>query len=64
MDIGEFFDCLELLKAIYGLNQASRVSNETIDVYAWSIGLKVSKYDPCLYMESVGGKHVFMIIYV
>jgi hypothetical protein len=58
MNIGKNFDCLELLKENYGLKQASRVWNVTFDVYACSIGLKVSKYDPCLYMKRVGGKCV------
>ncbi len=51
MNIGEIFDCLELLKAIYRLKQACRVWNETFDVYACSIVFKVSKYDPCLYRK-------------
>jgi hypothetical protein len=62
MDIDENFDCLDLLKEIYGLKQASRVWNETFDSCACSIGFKVSKYDPCLYMVRVGGKCVFTVI--
>uniref|UniRef100_A0AAV1THK6 Reverse transcriptase Ty1/copia-type domain-containing protein n=1 Tax=Peronospora matthiolae TaxID=2874970 RepID=A0AAV1THK6_9STRA len=36
------FDCLELVKAIYGLKQASRVWNETFDEFVCSIGFEVS----------------------
>uniref|UniRef100_A0AAV1VDY6 Polyprotein n=2 Tax=Peronospora matthiolae TaxID=2874970 RepID=A0AAV1VDY6_9STRA len=34
------FDCLELIKAIYGLKQASRVWNETFDEFIRSIGFQ------------------------
>ncbi|KAG2758576.1 hypothetical protein Pcac1_g29296 [Phytophthora cactorum] len=33
-------DCLELVKAIYGLKQASRVWNETFDEFVCSIGFQ------------------------
>uniref|UniRef100_A0AAV1TF55 Integrase catalytic domain-containing protein n=1 Tax=Peronospora matthiolae TaxID=2874970 RepID=A0AAV1TF55_9STRA len=33
VEIKGFFDCLELVKAIYGLKQASRVWNETFDEF-------------------------------
>uniref|UniRef100_A0AAV1THU1 Polyprotein n=1 Tax=Peronospora matthiolae TaxID=2874970 RepID=A0AAV1THU1_9STRA len=44
------FDCLELIKAIYGLKQASRVWNETFDEFIRSIGFQASGFDPCLYI--------------
>ncbi|KAG2877875.1 hypothetical protein PC117_g27012 [Phytophthora cactorum] len=47
------FDCLELVKAIYGLKQASRVWNETFDEFVCSIGFQVSAFDPCLYIKVV-----------
>ncbi|KAG2758438.1 hypothetical protein Pcac1_g29422 [Phytophthora cactorum] len=39
-DLDGDFDCLELVKAIYGLKQASRVWNETFDEFVCSIGFK------------------------
>ncbi|POM72839.1 mitochondrial protein [Phytophthora palmivora] len=50
VELDDGFDCVELLKAIYGLKQDSRVWNETFDEYVRSIGFRVSSYDPCLYM--------------
>ncbi|CAH0473815.1 unnamed protein product [Peronospora belbahrii] len=47
------FNCLELVKAIYGLKQASRVWNETFDEFVCSIDFQVSAYDPCLYIKIV-----------
>ena len=38
VDLDEKYDCLELVKAIYGLKQASRVWNETFDKFICSIG--------------------------
>jgi hypothetical protein len=40
MDIGENFDCLELLEAIYGLKQASHVWNERWMCMLASLDLK------------------------
>ena len=45
------FDRLELVKAIYGLKQASRVWNETFDEFVCSIGFQVSAFDPYLYIR-------------
>ncbi|KAG2761114.1 Retrovirus-related Pol polyprotein from transposon TNT 1-94 [Phytophthora cactorum] len=58
------FDCLELVKAIYGLKQASRVWNETFDEFVCSIGFQVSTFDPCLYIEFVDGHCVLVLVYV
>ena len=58
------FDCLELVKAIYGLKQASRVWNETFDEFVCSIGFQVSGFDPCLYIMNVEGQCVFVLVYV
>ena len=38
VELDDNFDCLELVKAIYGLKQASRVWNETFDSFVCSIG--------------------------
>uniref|UniRef100_H3HA46 Integrase catalytic domain-containing protein n=1 Tax=Phytophthora ramorum TaxID=164328 RepID=H3HA46_PHYRM len=58
------FDCLELVKAIYGLKQASRVWNETFDEFMCSIGFQVSAFDPCLYIKVVDGQCVLVLVYV
>uniref|UniRef100_H3GY81 Uncharacterized protein n=1 Tax=Phytophthora ramorum TaxID=164328 RepID=H3GY81_PHYRM len=58
------FDCLELVKAIYGLKQASRVWNETFDEFMCSIGFQVSAFDPCLYIKVMDGHCVLVLVYV
>ena len=52
------------MKAIYGLNQASRVWNETFDEFVCSIGFQVSAFDPCLYNMTVEGHCVLLLVYV
>ncbi|KAG2812911.1 Retrovirus-related Pol polyprotein from transposon TNT 1-94 [Phytophthora cactorum] len=64
VDLDGDFDCLELVKAIYGLKQASRVWNETFDEFVCSIGFQVSAFDPCLYIEFVDGHCVLVLVYV
>ncbi|KAG6606576.1 Integrase catalytic core protein [Phytophthora cinnamomi] len=64
VELDDGFDCVELLKAIYGLKQASRVWNETFDEYVRSIGFRVSSYDPCLYIKVVDGECVLLLVYV
>ncbi|KAG3121027.1 hypothetical protein C6341_g27299 [Phytophthora cactorum] len=64
VDLDDDFDCLELVKAIYGLKQASRVWNETFDEFVCSIGFQVSAFDPCLYIEFVDGHCVLVLVYV
>uniref|UniRef100_H3H6A9 Integrase catalytic domain-containing protein n=2 Tax=Phytophthora ramorum TaxID=164328 RepID=H3H6A9_PHYRM len=58
------FDCLELVKAIYGLKQASRVWNETFDEFMCSIGFQVSAFDPCLYIKMVDSHCVLVLVLV
>uniref|UniRef100_A0AAV1TJ73 Integrase catalytic domain-containing protein n=1 Tax=Peronospora matthiolae TaxID=2874970 RepID=A0AAV1TJ73_9STRA len=58
------FDCLELVKAIYGLKKASRVWNETFDEFVCFIGFEVSAFDPCLYIKVVDGHCVLVLVYV
>ena len=58
------FDCLKLVKTNYGLKQASRVWNETFDEFVCSIGFQVSAFDPCLYILTVDGHCVFVLVYV
>uniref|UniRef100_A0AAV1T6J6 Reverse transcriptase Ty1/copia-type domain-containing protein n=1 Tax=Peronospora matthiolae TaxID=2874970 RepID=A0AAV1T6J6_9STRA len=58
------FDCLELVKAIYGLKQASRVWDETFDEFVCAIGFQASSLDPCLYIRIVEGQCVLLLVYV
>ena len=53
---------LRLLKALYGLRQASRQWNKTIHRILLKLGFTQSEADPCLYVYSDGD--VFMLIYV
>ena len=64
VDIDDDFNCLELVKAIYGLKQASRVWNETFDEFVCSMGFQVSAFDPCLYIKVVNGHYVLVLVYV
>uniref|UniRef100_A0AAV1VFF8 Reverse transcriptase Ty1/copia-type domain-containing protein n=1 Tax=Peronospora matthiolae TaxID=2874970 RepID=A0AAV1VFF8_9STRA len=68
-DVGAYdqdddFDRLELVKAIYGLKQASWVWNENFDVFVCSIGFEVPAFDPCLYIKVVGSQCVPVLVYV
>jgi hypothetical protein len=64
MGIDSDHDCLELLKSIYGLKQASRVWNETFDEFVRSIGFAVSDFDPCLYLKVVDDQCALLLVYV
>ncbi len=64
MELEGDFDCLQLLRSLYGLKQASRVWNETFDSFVQSLGFQVSKYDPCLYTLTVDGMCVVLVVYV
>ena len=59
-----YFDCLELVKAIYGLKKASRVCNETFDEFVCSIGFQASEFDPCLCIKIVDDLCVLSVVYV
>uniref|UniRef100_A0AAV1V4E9 Integrase catalytic domain-containing protein n=1 Tax=Peronospora matthiolae TaxID=2874970 RepID=A0AAV1V4E9_9STRA len=58
------FDCLELIKAIYGLSSKPRFWNETFDEFIRSIGFQASGFDPCLYIMTSEGHCVFVLVYV
>ena len=64
MTVGDDSNCLQLLKSIYGLKQASRVWNETFDEFVCSIGFEVSKFDPCRYIKCIDGHCVLLLVYV
>ncbi|CEG46822.1 integrase [Plasmopara halstedii] len=59
--INGYFDCLELVNAIYGLKQASRVWNKTFDTFLYSIGFQVSAFDLCLYIKCANEQCVFLL---
>uniref|UniRef100_A0AAV1TKD9 Reverse transcriptase Ty1/copia-type domain-containing protein n=1 Tax=Peronospora matthiolae TaxID=2874970 RepID=A0AAV1TKD9_9STRA len=58
------FNCLKLVKAIYGLKQASRVCNENFTEFVCAIGFQASSLDPCLYIRIVEGQCVLLLVYV
>uniref|UniRef100_A0AAV1VKA4 Reverse transcriptase Ty1/copia-type domain-containing protein n=2 Tax=Peronospora matthiolae TaxID=2874970 RepID=A0AAV1VKA4_9STRA len=62
VNLDSTFDCLELVKSIYGLKQASRVWNETFDEYVCSIGFQASYFDPCLYIKTSDGHCVLVLV--
>uniref|UniRef100_A0AAV1U4T5 Reverse transcriptase Ty1/copia-type domain-containing protein n=1 Tax=Peronospora matthiolae TaxID=2874970 RepID=A0AAV1U4T5_9STRA len=64
IEVDEDFDCFELVKAIYGLKQASRVWNETFYEFVCSIEFQVSDFDPCLYLKITSGECVLSLVYV
>uniref|UniRef100_A0AAV1TQD8 Integrase catalytic domain-containing protein n=1 Tax=Peronospora matthiolae TaxID=2874970 RepID=A0AAV1TQD8_9STRA len=64
IEVDEDFDCFELVKAIYGLKQASRVWNETFHEFVCSTGFQVSDFDPCLYLKITSGECVLLLVYV
>uniref|UniRef100_A0AAV1TGV8 Reverse transcriptase Ty1/copia-type domain-containing protein n=1 Tax=Peronospora matthiolae TaxID=2874970 RepID=A0AAV1TGV8_9STRA len=64
VEVDEDFDCFELVKAIYGLKQASRLWNETFHEFVCSIGFQVFDFDPCLYLKITSGECVLLLVYV
>uniref|UniRef100_A0AAV1TTC4 Reverse transcriptase Ty1/copia-type domain-containing protein n=1 Tax=Peronospora matthiolae TaxID=2874970 RepID=A0AAV1TTC4_9STRA len=64
IEVDEDFDCFELVKAIYGPKQASRVWNETFHEFVCSTGFQVSDFDPCLYLKITSGECVLLLVYV
>ena len=54
----------KLLRALYGLCQASRAWYSRIDSFFQNFGLLRSKEDPNLYYSHQNGKHTFILFYV
>ncbi|KAG2800256.1 hypothetical protein PC129_g20958 [Phytophthora cactorum] len=55
--------CL-LLQILYGLKQASRVWNETIDSHIKNMGFKAADADPCVYTRGEGDDEYIVCRYV
>ncbi|GMF30480.1 unnamed protein product [Phytophthora lilii] len=55
--------CL-LLQSLYGLKQASRVCNETIDKHLKSMVFKAADADPCVYTRCEGDEECIVCVYV
>ncbi|OWY93524.1 Integrase, catalytic core protein, partial [Phytophthora megakarya] len=55
--------CL-LLQSLYGLKQASRVWNETIDGHLKGMGFKAADADPCVYTRGEGDDECIVCLYV
>ncbi|GMF30427.1 unnamed protein product [Phytophthora fragariaefolia] len=53
-----------LLQSLYGLKQASRVWNETIDKHLKSVGFKPADADPCVYTRGEGEEECIVCLYV
>lgn len=60
---GEEMVC-RLKKSIYGLKQASRNWNQTIDKWMKDYGFKASEADPCLYVKHEEQEVIVVIIWV
>jgi len=60
---GEELVC-KLKKSIYGLKQASRNWNQTIDKWMKDYGFKASEADPCLYVKREKQEMIVVIIWV
>ena len=54
----------KLKKGIYGLKQAARCWNETIDDFLQSRGYSKSDADDCVYVKTVGDKFIIILLYV
>jgi hypothetical protein len=51
-------------RSIYGLKQSARAWNKKLDGVLGKIGFISSKADPCLYIKMIGGKPMYLLIYV
>lgn len=55
----------KLERSLYGLKQAAKVWNETINAILNELGFKQSQADPCLYVKTLkSGVRVYLLIYV
>ncbi|POM71775.1 LOW QUALITY PROTEIN: Integrase catalytic core protein [Phytophthora palmivora] len=55
--------CL-LLQSLYGLKQASRVWNKTIDTHLKTMGFKAADADPCVYTRGEGDSECIVGLYM
>ena len=55
--------CL-LKKALYGLKQAARAWIKKLEAVLITAGFRPTDADPCLYVGTVGGDKVFILVYV
>ncbi|KAE8973638.1 hypothetical protein PF011_g25171 [Phytophthora fragariae] len=53
-----------LLRSLYGLKQASRVWNKTIDKHLKSMGFEPADADPCVYTRGEGDDECIVCLYV
>lgn len=64
VDDGKKSKVCHLNKALYGLNQSSRVWNSKLDAALKKFGLQSTVYDPCVYYRISEGKVIFVAVYV
>ncbi|POM74214.1 Polyprotein [Phytophthora palmivora] len=55
--------CL-LLQSLYGLKQASRAWNKTIDTHLKTMGFKAADADPCVYTRGEGDSECIVCLYM
>ena len=55
--------CL-LRKSLYGLKQSPRQWNRRFDEYVIKLGLKRSKFDPCIYFREKNSNILYLLLYV
>ena len=53
---------IQLVKALYGLRQSSRLWNQVLDAFLRSLGFERSRQDPCLYVRDPDGPDVMAIV--
>ena len=51
-------------KALYGLKKAARAWNKNLEDVLIKAGFRPTDADPCLYVGTVGGDKVFILVYV
>ena len=54
----------KLKKSLYGLKQSSRQWYKKFDSFMLSQGFKRSNYDSCVYLKSVDGNLIYLLLYV
>ena len=54
----------KLKKSLYGLKQSSRQWYKRFDSFMLSNGFKRSDYDSCVYLKTVNGSAIYLLLYV
>ena len=54
----------KLKKSLYGLKQSPRQWYKRFDTFMLSQGFKRSNYDSCVYLKTVNGSTIYLLLYV